>query len=94
MSLSDGYLENFTKNIKQFTVKKLCEIVVVDRYLGSLNTEAIACMQELANRREAGDMFDYESFIDNELKKLPIFKMNLTQKMHVGYDLSVLRGIK
>lgn len=94
MSLSDGYLEDFTKNITKFSIKKLCNIIVADRYLGSLNQEAIMCMEELAKRREAGDEFDYESFIDNELKKLPVFKINLIQKMHVGYDLSVLKGIK
>ncbi len=91
---NDGYVENFATNMKQFSMKKLCEIVVADRYLGSLNSEAIMCMQELAERREAGDTFDYESFIDDSLKKLPVFKTNLIQKMHIGYDLSALKGIK
>ena len=95
MSLNnDGYFAEFTKNLTQFSIKKICEIIVVDRYLGSLNQEAILCMEELAKRREAGDTFDYESFIDLELKKLPMFKINLIQKMNIGYDLSVLKGIK
>jgi hypothetical protein len=94
MSLNDGYFADFTKNLNQFSMQKLCDIIVVDRYLGSLNQEAIMCMQELAARRENGDVFDYESFIESQLKKLPEFKVNLTQKMHVGYSLSALKGIK
>lgn len=95
MSLNDdGYLEDFTKNLNQFSMRKLCEIIVADRYLGSLNKEAVMCMEELAKRRGDGDTFDYETFIETQLKKLPDFKINLTTKMQVGYDLSVLRGIK
>jgi hypothetical protein len=95
MSLNnDGYFEDFVKNLNQFSMRKLCEIVVTDRYLGSFKREAIMCMEELAKRRAEGDLFDYEDFIDNQMKKLPEFKINLTTKMHIGYDLSVLRGIK
>lgn len=92
--LNDGYFSDFQEKLSSFTMKKLCEIIVIDRYLGSLNKEAVMCMQELAKRRENGDMFDYELFIDNESKKLPIFKIDLNQKMRVGYDLSILKNVK
>lgn len=95
MSLSnDGYMEEFPKNFTQFSMKKLCEIVVTAQYLGSMNEEAIMCMEELAQRRVNGDTFEYELFIEAELKKLPDFKFSIKQKMQVGFDLSVLRGIK
>lgn len=95
MSLNnDGYIEDFINNINKYSMRKLCEIIVIDRYLGSLNKEAIICMEELAARRAAGDMFDYETFIDTQTKRLPEFKINLMDKMNIGYDFSVLRGIK
>ena len=95
MLITDGYKEEFTQNLKSFTVKKLCEIIVTARYLGSMKDEAIFCMEELARRRAEGDTFDYESFIDSEMKKLPNFQINVKEKMKVGgFDISFLKGIK
>lgn len=64
-------------NIKQFTNEKLCEIVVSNRYLGVLREEAILCMGELATRRAQGDMFAYESKIDELLETLPKINIDL-----------------
>lgn len=94
-SNKDGYQSEFCIKIAQFSNKKLCEIVIVNRYLGSMKNEAIQCMQELAKRRVAGDTFDYETFIETEVKKLPEFKFNLKQKMDmVGFNSLFLKGSK
>jgi hypothetical protein len=91
----DGYKAKFDVNFSEFSAKKLCEIIITARYLGSMNLEAISCMQELARRRAAGDVFDYETFIETEGKKLPDFKINMKQKMQVGgMDIAAIRGIK
>lgn len=69
---------------KQYSTVKLCQIIVTARYLGSMREEAVACMQELALRRQSGEEFLYENFIENELKKLPNFKEDLRKKMQLG----------
>ena len=90
--LTEEDLIKFIENIKQFTPHKLCEIIVTARYLGSMREEAIKCMEELARRRENGDTFQYESFIDQMAKKLPNFKVNLQEKMSVGFNFTKLKG--
>lgn len=94
MNEEDGYFSNFVKDIDKFSNEKLCNIIVVSRYLGILKEQAILSMQELATRREKGDPFMFEMFIENEEKKLPDFKIDLKKKMTLGMDLSVLRDLK
>lgn len=72
-------LINFKLNITTFSDFKLCEIIVSHRYLGVLKDEALVCMHELARRRKIGDDFDFENYIEIELKKLPSFKSDLNQ---------------
>ena len=80
--------------ISKFSSQKLCEIIVTARYLGSLKQQAILCMQELAQRRATGEIFDYESHIETELKKLPDFKTDLKKILRInGFDLSFLKKI-
>lgn len=57
--------------IPQASSKVLAAHVVVYRTLGIEKDFAIACMEELVRRRAAGDDFDYEVFIDEEVKKIP-----------------------
>lgn len=64
--------------IKSFSSEKLCEIIVTFRYLNVLKEEAIEAMNELSNRKNSGDLFDYESFIEKALKELP--KISLSMK--------------
>lgn len=88
-------MTNFDEKVKKFSTQKLCEIIITYRYMNIFREEAVICMQELASRREAGDQFDYETFIETEGKKLPDFKMNLKKKLQIGgFDLSALKGIK
>ena len=45
--------------------------VVLYKSLGLFKKSAIACMSELHRRRSLGEDFDFETFIDSELSKLP-----------------------
>jgi hypothetical protein len=49
----------------------LCAIIVSYRSLGILKTEAKDAMIELMIRKESGDEFDFEDFINKELEKVP-----------------------
>lgn len=51
--------------------KKLCEMIVCNRYLGFAEEIAISCMEELAQRRIKGDNFEFENYIDSSLNELP-----------------------
>jgi len=49
----------------------LAASVVVYKTLGINKEFALACMQELATRRKNGDTFNYEDYIEEEIKKFP-----------------------
>lgn len=71
--LTDNLFETdeIIKNVPTYTSKKLCSMIICDRYLGINEKIAVVCMEELAKRREGGDTFDFESFIEQEFSKLP-----------------------
>ena len=71
--------EDFKKNISNFNNEKLCEIIVANRYLGSMREEAILCMEELAKRRTNGDEFNFEIRIDELFKSLPKLNLDLNK---------------
>jgi hypothetical protein len=51
--------------------KTLAAQVVLYRAIGINKEISVACMQELLNRRDGGDKFDFIKFIDDELSKIP-----------------------
>ena len=59
------------ENIPTFSSEKLCEMIVCDRYFGCFNEIAIICMEELSKRRQNGDAFVYETYINEAFKQLP-----------------------
>lgn len=59
------------KNIPSYPSKKLCEMIVCGRYIGFYQDISILCMEELAIRRDAGDQFDFETYIDESYNSLP-----------------------
>jgi hypothetical protein len=73
--------EKFSDNLPNKTNEQLCEIVVANRYIGTLRDEAIMSMEELARRRIAGDNFEYEKYIDKVLGELPKFDLDLKKIM-------------
>jgi hypothetical protein len=68
-------IEKIKKNINKYSIEKLCEMIVCDRYF-KLNYVEVTCMEELAKRRVDGEQFDFESYIDNKLKELPEIESN------------------
>jgi len=73
----------FQENVPKMSNNKLCEIVVANRYLGTMRDEAIMCMEELAKRRANGDIFDYENHIDQLIKTLPKIHLDMAKIMKI-----------
>jgi hypothetical protein len=71
-------LEEKQKLIPSMSMDALAANVVVYKALGLYKDFAIKCMEELARRKNQGDTFDYEKFIEEELKKIPNFKDTVT----------------
>lgn len=53
------------------TSPTLAAHVVLYKSLGLFKSSAMICMSELIRRRSLGEVFDFESFIDLELNKIP-----------------------
>lgn len=64
-------LELIQNNLPQYNSTKLCEMIVCDRYFGFNQQIAVMCMEELAKRRQAGDVFDFEAYIEEAYGQLP-----------------------
>ena len=64
-------------NIDQFASEKLGDIIVMHRYLGLYPQLSTAAMKELAGRREKGDIFNYEEYINTKLDALPKIKLEI-----------------
>jgi hypothetical protein len=64
-------LDEFKKNIPQYTSQKLCELIAINRCFGSYKEQSIICMEELAARRIAGDDYNFEDYIDKAFGELP-----------------------
>jgi hypothetical protein len=78
-----------------YTSEKLCEMIVCDRYFGCFRDVAIICMEELARRRAAGDVFNFESHIDEAYKKLPKLDFKIPNLRDVmQQNLTGIRGKK
>jgi hypothetical protein len=75
--MSNTNTDDFKVQATTATNEKLCEIVVVNRYLGLMEKEAVICMEELATRRANGDTFEYEKQIDEVFNTLPKFKLDM-----------------
>lgn len=72
-------------NISSYDDKRLCEMIVCVRYFGLDQNIGTLCMQELARRRELGDNFDFETYIESSYQELPVFTFG-------GTDLRSILG--
>ena len=70
--------EELMENLPKFSMERLSDLVIANRYLGLYSKLSTAAMRELANRRAAGDMFDYESYIDSNMKDLPKISLDIS----------------
>lgn len=66
--------------------KNLASLVVLYRVLGTFKNEAKLSMKELMRRKVNGDEFDFQSFINEEIKKNPT--INIPDKKDMQYKLS------
>lgn len=73
MTESSKSEQELIQEIPQANSEVLAAHVVVYRTLGINRELAKACMQELANRRKFSD-FDYEGFIEEKVKEIPLTK--------------------
>ena len=64
-------IEEKEKLIPSMSSKALASHVIAYRSLGLFRDFALKCLQELAIRKSNGDEFDYDSFIKEELDKMP-----------------------
>ena len=70
-------IQKIKDKIPTFPSKKLCEMIVCDRYFGCYKEIGIACMEELAQRRIAGDDYDFETYIEKAFAELPVLDLGL-----------------
>lgn len=93
--MGDDYEDLTVNEIKgklpSFPSTKLADIVIANRYLGLYKELSVDAMEELGKRRVAGDKFEFESYIDDEFKKLPKLDFSLPA---LGSLLNSLGNIK
>lgn len=63
--------EEIAKDIPNQPSEKIADIVISFRYLGLYKNLSVTAMEELSRRRESGDEFQFEKYIENNLKSLP-----------------------
>lgn len=67
-------LEKQIANVTLSPSDALAAYVVAYRALGVNKELAVACMEELVKRRQNGDNFDFESYIETETAKIKLPK--------------------
>ena len=84
LTFDTSVLENeIQEQIHLFDSKKLCQIIVCDKYFKLNKDMTVLCMEELAKRRIAGDDFKFEDFIDESLKGLPVLNFSIPDLRNV-----------
>lgn len=83
--------EQIQKDLSKYPSEKLADMVIAHRYLGLFKQTCVLAMEELAKRRENGDDFNYEGYIDTNIATLP--KLNFGNK-EGGSMLDMLQAIK
>lgn len=77
-------------DVKGLSSQVLAAWVVSYRLLGINQELAVKCMEELAARREAGDVFNYEEYIEDKIKEIsPKNSINLDQ---ISKAIKSIRG--
>ncbi len=69
--------EEVIKSFGTYPSERLADLVISYRYLGANKNLSLAAMQELSKRRVSGDNFVYESYIDKNLKELPVITFEI-----------------
>jgi len=64
-------LNKVRENLPKYSTQKLCDMIICNRYFVLHKDITVMCMEELAKRRDAGDTFDFENYIETNSKDLP-----------------------
>ena len=76
-------IEEFTKNISSYKSEKLCSIIASSNVL-KLNKEvSLLCMKELSFRREKGENFDFEGYIEQLSATFPKLEFTIPSLMDI-----------
>ena len=59
------------KTLNDQSSEYLCALIISNRYLNLYKEESVKAMEELSSRRQKGENFDYESYIEDKLNSLP-----------------------
>lgn len=86
-------IDQITVNLPQYPSKKLCEMIVCDRYFGFEHKLSIMCMEELAKRRMAGDTFNFEAHIAEISKEMPELDLSITPDIRAVLNQAISRKI-
>jgi len=70
-------IDELKANLPSYQMDKICQIIVCNRYFGFNKELTVYCMEELGARRLAGDSFNYEEYIENSFKELPVLNIVL-----------------
>lgn len=73
----------FNGDISVLTNEHLCDVIIAFQYLGVAKEHAVDCMNELALRRQNGNMFSFEDYIRSEFEKLPKFNASIMDSFKV-----------
>ena len=71
------------------TSQLLATRVVLYRALGYEKEQAIDAMKELALRKQAGDEFDFEQYINDKLQEFPktTFNSNVSEAIRKAFNM-------
>lgn len=81
-------------DLKAFSSERLSDIIITYRYFGLNKEKSLEAMKELAARRSAGNDFNYENYIDKNLKELPSLKLDIKNIDAFMSKLKVIKNVK
>ena len=86
-------IDQIRSNLPQYSNQKLCEMIVCDRYFGFEQKISTICMEELATRRLAGDKFNFESYIEQVTKELPVLDLSAAPDIRTIMNQAISKKI-
>ncbi len=85
--------DKIKENLPSYSNEKLCEMIVCDRYFGFGKKIDTMCMEELAKRRIAGDIFNFEKYIEDAQKELPVLDFSAVPDLRTVLNQAIGRKI-
>lgn len=86
-------IDQIKATLPQYSNEKLCEMIICDRYFGFEQKISTICMEELARRRAAGNIFNFESYIEQTSKEMPVLDLSGTPDIRTIINQAISRKI-